>query len=318
MNLDAVARIDNTKTVQMYLDIMPEDTVAKFYVLPSVVLKDEAGKDYDPTRDVAVVKGKSVTILKLFHEFGDPDLLLPGQLICVDRDVKGYTVKKSIGERIKAFEYKGVSYTYGQSILVTATVGTGKTTTITALCREFCLEKGTTSWRCLFGERMEDRMYALDEEDLTIDTNSSSPIGLQYSRLMEALALALDSAHSGNHALFAIDSLTRIVQSLTGLYSKSHMVSGGIAFEVTEMVANLIRLGGCYGKGTLTVIGTCLFANGNNSWKQIYDVLSAAADGEVKILRLTSGLAFDVKTRRPPEVHHPYITIPYINKKLYY
>lgn len=317
MDINSEMRLDIPLTMEEYLYSMRENDESRFYILPNVALKNEDGKVYDQRRDVAAVKGNTVIFIKLNHELGNPDLFLPGQLICVNKNKIGYTVKKSIGDRVKAFTFKGVQYSYGQSILVTATVGTGKTTTTTELCRLFSEVEGVTSKRCLFGERPEDRMYAMSEVDETIDTNAASPIGLQYTRLMEALALALDSAHRGENALFAVDSLTRIVMSLTGLFSDSHMVSGGIGHEVNDMVANLLRLGGTYGTGTLTVIGTCLFSSGNNTWKSIYDLLSSAADGEVKILRLSKGLAFDVKTRRPPAVHYPYVTLPLLGKVYY-
>lgn len=316
MNIKSDLRLDIPLTVEGYLNTMEEDDTAKIYILPNVALKNEDGIVYNTKRDAAVVKGDSVVFLSLNHEFGNPDLFTPGQLICVNKHKEGYTVEKSIGKQIHSFTFKETPFTYGQSILVTATVSTGKTTTTTELCRLHCKSPNTYSRRCTFGERMEDRLYGAGEVDETIDTGSSSPIGLQYTKLMSALALALDAAHSGKNALFALDSMTRLVMSLTGLFSKSHMVSGGIGHEVIDMVANLLRLGGKYGEGTLTVIGTCLFAGSNNTWKSIYDVLSAAADGEVKILKLSKGLAFDVKTRRLPEISEPYITL--FGEKIYY
>jgi hypothetical protein len=316
MNIKSDLRLDNPTPVKGYLATMEEGDTAKFYILPHVSLKNEDGLAYNTKRDVAVVKGTTVIFLTLEHEFGNPDLFVPGQLVCVDKHVQGYTVKKSIGKQIYAFTYKKTEFTLGQSILVTATVKTGKTTTLTALCRAHSNVINSFSKRCTFGERMEDRLYASDEVDETVDCDSSAPIGVQYTRLMGALALSLDAAHSGKNALFALDSMTRLIMSLTGLFSDSHMVSGGIGHEVTDMVANLLRLGGKYGNGTLTVIGTCLFSSSNNTWKSIYDVLSAGADGEVKILRLSKGLAFDVNTRRPPEVSYPYITI--FGEKIYY
>lgn len=321
MEIKSDMRIDIPLKLEGYLSSMDEGDTVNIYILPHVASKERDENNnkldsYNHTRDAAIVKGTSVIFIKIDHELGDPKYFTPGQLISIDRNKIGYTVAKSIGKEIHSITYKGTEFTYGQSILVTATVGTGKTTSITEVCAKFCELPNTYSRRCTFGERMEDRMYETYEVDETVNTDSSAPIGLQYTRLMEALALSMDAAHKGNNSLFAIDSLTRLVQSLTGLYSESHMISGGIAQEVQEMAASILRLGGKYGKGTLTVIGTCLFAYNNNSWKSIYDVLSAAADGEIKILRLSKGLAFDVKSRRPPEVSYPYIEI--FGEKIYY
>jgi transcription termination factor Rho len=177
------------------------------------------------------------------------------------------------------------NFCFGQNILVSAAPGGGKTGTCIELADAFDATGNSVSYRMLVGERPEDRLYKYGQVDKTINCDSTAPIHFQMQTFYETIARALKDAYDGKNAVLVIDSLSRLILSLTGLHSDSHMVSGGISFDVTVMASNLMKMGGTYGDGTLTVIGTCFFSPSHNTWKQIYYELSAAANAEVKVSR---------------------------------
>lgn len=169
-----------------------------------------------------------------------------------------------------------VKLCYGQNILVTAPPEGGKSFATETIVDSY-LKKNpkVIDYRILFGERKDDKLGRN-----TIDCNSSTTVEYQLYTLYKHLTSAVRDAYLGNDVVVAIDSLTRQVEVLTNKYSHSHMLSGGISSSVKNMVGRLFRMPGAYGTGTLTMVGTCLWARTNNSWKVVYSELSSIATAE--------------------------------------
>lgn len=113
---------------------------------------------------------------------------------------------------------------------------------------------------------------------------------------MEEVAEALYKAHTGEDTVLGIDSLTRIVELLTSLHRKTHMVSGGISSCVKNWVSRIIKLGGMYSnsRGSLTFIGTALTSKDNNTWKAILTEFKSSSNAE--ICPQLADLSFNRKT----------------------
>lgn len=173
-------------------------------------------------------------------------------------------------------EVNKVRLNYGQSILVTAPPASGKSYLTRKISDDFLSRKPNgPQYRILFAERKDD-----DLGPGTIDCDSAAPLNYQIYVLYKHISLALRDAYSGEDVLVAIDSLTRMAEQLSNMYSHTHMVSGGISSSVVKMVTDLFRMAGQLGKGTLTIIGTCLWARSSGTWKNIYNSFAAAANAE--------------------------------------
>jgi hypothetical protein len=175
---------------------------------------------------------------------------------------------------IKGGSYKKTTVCHGQSILITAAPSQGKTGNLKALLDSY-ESNGATMFKVLFGERRDD-----DLGSNTIDCDSSATLEYQLDVLYQTLTEAIKSAYSGKQVCFGMDSLTRIVESMTDKYSDTHMLSGGISFAVKNMVSRLFRMGGQLGKGRLTIIGTCLYSSSSSTWKNIYTELKSVSNAE--------------------------------------
>lgn len=324
-------------TTKNLLDNLEEGESITFYVLPNVKEKEdpELKITYKDEILVSYIKNGEVHFANVEGtELGEKSGLRMGQKITMYDKYNGERDRKRVPEWESGGRYGKEIYCFGQTILISAPPGGGKTTALAGLCKSF--EAGDTglinkvfdfsmatrkvlSYRIKFGEREDDTMYLPSEIDLTIDADSTAPIEVQLSKLYEVITLALRDAYMGNHVILAIDSLTRLIENLTGLYAHTHMVAGGISFDVTTMVDNLIRMGGQYGDGTLTLVGTCLTSPSSNTWKNIYTRLSAAANGEIKVARSAfsrkKGLS-STMTRREEVKVYPFVTL--FGKKFHY
>lgn len=338
-------------TAESLIDDLKIGESIVFYVLPNVKVKSEENPEmYEEDILVSFVRNGVVTLANVeYKELGNMNELRPGQkleVIRTDRyDEKGFNIidiyvneKRDpfwiTGATFKKSKYEKVKYCFGQSILISAAPGVGKTSALAELCDSY--ECGELTWvekqllgedakglkaltyRIKFGERKDDSLYSrYAEVDYTIDTDSSAPIEVQLTNLYVYITLALIDAYEGNHVVLAIDSMTRIIENLTGLYAQTHMVSGGISFDVSGMVDNLLRMGGHYKQGTLTVIGTCLLSPSNNTWKTIYTRLSAAANGEILLAKDDDDDRYSrPSTRRKEEEYQPHFTL--LGEKFYY
>lgn len=342
MTKDAMSSITAESLIE---DLKVGDSIV-FYVLPNVKVKsEEFPLMYEENFLVSFIRNDKVVLATVEgRELGIKNELRPGQRLEVqktyDVDNEGdYIIKILRSQKrdphwITGAKYNKTKYCFGQSILISAAPGVGKTSAITDLCDSF--ESGeltnferlilgeeavglkAITYRLKFGERKDDTMYSRYAEcDLTIDTDSSAPIEVQLTRLYEWITRALIEAYNGNNVVLAIDSLTRIIENLTGLYAQTHMVAGGISFDVSGMVDNLLRMGGNYKHGTLTIIGTCLLSQNNNSWKNIYTRLSAAANGEILLAKIEGNKRLiKSSTRREEVLPQPYFTL--LGKKFYY
>jgi hypothetical protein len=165
---------------------------------------------------------------------------------------------------------------YGQSILITAPPASGKSFT-TKKILDSMAEYSTRPriYRVLFGERKSDTLGVG-----TVNCDSSAIVDYQLYILYQEFTKALRDGYNGYDAIIGLDSLTRMCVFLTNQYAHSHMVSGGISSSAMTMVSRMFDMSGKVGEGTLTIIGTALWARPNNTWKTIYAELSAIATAE--------------------------------------
>lgn len=277
-------------------------------------LEDTAYDGYTNNILLTYIKNNHVHFIYLKSgELGDHSILRPGQKLIMYGKDRGNYINKKIPLWKTGAEYNRTKLCFGQSILVSAPPGGGKTSAVTAIARSYEMNPEVVSYRMLIGERMDDSLYASDElEDKTINCDSSAPIEVQLRTVYITLTNALKDAYDGRHVILAVDSLTRMIMSLTGLYSSTHMQSGGISFDVLNMVSNLFKLGGGYLDGTLTIIATCLYSPSNNTWKAIYTELSASANAEIQVARSARNprkSILNTSTRRSEAKVYPYFTL---------
>lgn len=213
------------------------------------------------------------------------DFFRPGMKILLNKEnelMTKYVVNYQISTSPESWRrcsnyplYEGI-LCYGQSILVTAPPASGKSYTTRAILDS--MEEYSNLphiYRVLFGERKSDWLG-----DNTVNCDSSALVEYQLYILYQEFTKALRDGYSGHDAIIGIDSLTRMVTFLTTQYAHSHMVSGGISSSAMTMVNRLFDMSGKVGEGTLTIVGTCLWARPNNTWKNIYSELSAIATAE--------------------------------------
>lgn len=175
----------------------------------------------------------------------------------------------------EAGEFKGIKICHGQNVLVTAPPSKGKSYTVESLMDIISKDRTVKNHRVLFGERRDD---TLGNNSINID--SSLSLTTQINQLYVVLTKALHDAHEGNKVILGIDSLTRLVESLTNTHSDTHMVSGGISVDARTKVEKIFRMAGRYESGYLTIIGTCLYSNNSMTWKNIYSGMSSIANAE--------------------------------------
>jgi transcription termination factor Rho len=302
-------------TFTSLVKLIPDGDSLDFYVMPTVNTKkksdDSPLDEYTNKILLTYIKNNRIYFVQLNEREIENEIdLRPGQKITMYGPKKGVYMDKKLTVWKTAVEFNGTKFCYGQNILISAPPGGGKTTAVMKLARAY--EDSDSSlmyYGMLVGERFDDSLFPSGEEDKTINCDSSAPIHVQLSVIYMTLTKALRDAYNGRNVVLAIDSLTRLILGLTGLYSETHMVSGGISFDVTVMASNLMKLGGTYGKGTLTMIGTCFYSKSNNTWKTVYSELSAAATAEIKVSRdpfNEKRVSMSSFTRRKEEKVYPY------------
>lgn len=284
------------------------------YVLPSVdeVDNPKQKNNYKSNFVLGGFLGDEFFIIKEeLDTLGEQARFIAGMQLNILRDKDGFLniiMDKSyplsyrkLGATIKVGKNK-VELCYGQSVLVTAPPEGGKSY-MTELVVDAYIEQNPKikTYRLLFGERKDDSLGKG-----TIDCNSSTTVDYQLYVLYKYLCMALKDAYRGQNVVIAIDSLTRMVEVLTNKYSHSHMLSGGISSSVKNMVGRLFRMPGQLGKGTLTMIGTCLWARTNNSWKAIYSELSSIATAE---MRPDIRTGEKNRSRRSPQNNRKYFKV---------
>lgn len=249
---------------------------------------------------------------------GDPDLFRSGMRIEIHSEIKKDArdltdpLKEEITVKVKSsrspkFWRRGctienkksvVDLCYGQNVLVTAPPEGGKSYKTRYILDKFNISNfsgNTEVFRVLFGERKDD-----DLGHGTVDTDSSAPIGVQMYNLYEVITRALLSSYEGKDVVLGIDSLTRMIEQLTTSHADTHMLSGGISSVVKNMVGRLFRMAGETGDGSLTIIGTSLWARSNGGWKNIYAELSSIATAE--FFPLVRSGARDSSRRKPDDI----------------
>lgn len=297
--------------------IEPGETM-EFYIMPVVntKLKDEQGNSLDEYTDnilLAYFRNGHVHLVQLEDgDILDTKPLRAGRMLIIHSDKRAQLRRKRETIWKTAIVYNREKFCYGQNILISAAPGGGKTGTAIELADLYGNTENTVSYRMLIGERPEDRLYKYGQIDRTINCDSTAPIHIQMQTFYSTLARSLKDAYEGKNVVLVVDSLSRLTIGLTGLYSDSHMVSGGVSLDVSVMASNLMKMGGSYGLGTLTIIGTCFYLQSHNTWKQVYYEFSAAANAEVKVARNP----FNKKeklvesfSRMKEEIINPYIDI---------
>lgn len=273
----------------------------RVYVLPDVSTlkktKSKSDEDFEikdePTshfRLSTYFEGEFVLIYGDLNILGDKNFYRAGMRLDISRKVGGGLRIEYIGvisplvwktgakhtarSRYSSMRSTTTKLCFGQSVLIMAAPGKGKTSTARSIIDSFA-QSGTINYRVLFGERRDDSLGVG-----SIDCDSSAPIKYQMYVLYKTITAALVDAYDGNNVVLGIDSLTRIVESLTASYPDSHMVSGGLSSDVILMVSNIFKMAGQYAQGTLTIVGTCLWSKSNNSWKNITVILQSSANAE--------------------------------------
>lgn len=259
-----------------------------FYVLPRIDLNKE-----DPSGEIIegypfllsfIHKGEVYLIEKDPYLVGNKDYLRAGmELILTWDDSKDSLKQEKYYKSPQGFKVwrkicniKKVKLYYGQGILISAQPERGKSYQTRLLMDSF-KKANPNIWdvRILFGERNVDSLGPN-----TVNCDSSGTIEYQLWVLYKYLTLALYNCYQGKDVIVAIDSLTRMVESLSNKYSDTHMVSGGISTTVVKMLNDLFRMSGSLGEGSLTIVGTALWAKSTNTWKNVYIMLSSIATAE--------------------------------------
>lgn len=284
-----------------------------FYIMPL-----ETKKFSDDSIVLSYIEGEEVKFIKAkSSDIGNDFFFAAGQRLTMSKNSTGKYSAKSVPKWKEDINFNDTVFSFGQSIFVKDSLNRDITK---ELCKKFEKKNNAISFRVIIGGSLGDSLYHSNElEDNTITCDASAPISVQFKTLYTAITKALALAYEGKDVIFALDSMTRLTNSLTGMYPNSHTLPGGVPFNALDLTSNIFKLAGSYNTGTLTVIGICNFNNADRATSTIYQELKNSANA-LAIMKDTSSFFGEpvINSSTTTEIikSYPYFTI--LGKRFHY